>query len=266
VNPSRLVLLGDPVSHSLSPVFQNAALFAAGITVRYEAVRVGAAELPAMAAKLAADGAAGNVTVPHKVEFLPLCDDVTPVASRVGAVNTFWSVGGKLTGDNTDVGGFDAAARELLGEIPADLTVAVIGAGGAAAAILGAVESWPRATVRLYARNAIRASALAKRFGDFARAESSVRSALAGAKLIVNATPIGMSDDSLPFSFADIPKGATILDLVYKRGGTPLVRSAQAAGFRAADGTTMLIEQGALSFERWFGFVPDKEVMRAAMA
>src|SRR5207253_9258346 len=114
-------------------------------------------------------------------------------------------------GDNTDVGGFDAAARELLGEISAHLTVAVIGAGGAAAAILGAVESWPHATVRLYARNAIRASALAKRFGDFVRAESSARSALAGAKLIVNATPIGMSDDSLPFSVAGISKGAAIL-------------------------------------------------------
>jgi shikimate dehydrogenase len=265
VNPSRLVLLGDPVSQSLSPVFQNAALGAAAIKIRYEAARVGAAELSAMAAKLAAEGAAGNVTVPHKVAFLSLCDVVTPVASRVGAVNTFWSSNGKLNGDNTDVGGFDAAARELLGEIPDDLTVAVIGAGGAAAAIIGAVESWPNATARLYARNATRASALAKRFGDFVRVESSARSALAGAKLIVNATPIGMSDDSLPFSLAEIPKGAAILDLVYKRGGTALVRSAQAVGFRAADGTTMLIEQGALSFARWFGLTPDKAVMRAAL-
>jgi shikimate dehydrogenase len=218
-----------------------------------------------MAAKLAAEGAGGNVTVPHKVAFLPLCDEVSSIASRVGAVNTFWSSGGKLRGDNTDVGGFDAAARELLGDVPGDLTVAVIGAGGAAAAILGALESWPGATVRLYARNAARASSLAGRFGDFARAESSAGSALAGAMLIVNATPIGMSDDSLPFSLADIPKGAAILDLVYKRGGTALVRLAQAAGFRAADGTTMLIEQGALSFERWFGFTPDKKVMRDAM-
>lgn len=266
MNPSRLVLLGDPVSHSLSPAFQNAALAAAGLKIRYEAVRVAAAELAAMAGKLAGEGAAGNVTVPHKAAFLSLCDDITPVASRVGAVNTFWSSSGKLHGDNTDVGGFDAAARELLGEIPADLTVGVIGAGGAAAAVLGAAESWPHATVRLYARNAARASSLAKRFGDFVRVESSARSALAGAKLIVNATPVGMRDDSLPFSLTDVAKGAAILDLVYKRGGTALVRSAEAAGYRAADGTTMLIEQGALSFERWFSFAPDKDVMRAAMA
>lgn len=219
-----------------------------------------------MARRLAAEDAGGNVTVPHKLAFLSLCSDVTPIASRVGAVNTFWSKDGKLFGDNTDVGGFDRAARELLGQIPRNVIVAVIGAGGAAAAILGAVESWPGATVRIYARNASRASALLERFGDFARAESSARSALADAKLIVNATPIGLSDDSLPFSITDIPKGSAILDLVYKRGGTALVRSARTAGHRAEDGTTMLVEQGALSFERWFGFVPDKDVMRAAMA
>jgi shikimate dehydrogenase len=265
VLPTRLVLLGDPVSHSLSPKFQNAALRAAGIDIEYAATRVSAKQLSRVALDLAASGAAGNVTVPHKVSFLSLCSELSPIASRVGAVNTFWSSNGKLIGDNTDVGGFDAAARALLGAAPGNIDVAIVGAGGAAAAVLGAIERWPSARVRVYSRRIEQAQALASKFGDFARAETSAVSALAGAKLIVNATTIGMERDDLPFELAALDSRAAIIDLVYRPGGTTLVRAASAAGLRASDGTTMLIEQGALSFERWFGFAPDKEVMRAAL-
>lgn len=263
--PKFLVLLGDPVAHSLSPSFQNAALRAAGIDIQYEALRVDALSLSSTATRLEQSGAGGNVTVPHKAAFLSLCAELTPIAKRVGAVNTFCTFEGKLAGDNTDVGGFDAAARALLGTIPQNLEVAVIGAGGAAAAALGAIESWPGARARIFARRRERASRLGARFGDFVRVESSVASALRDARLIVNATPIGMGGDAMPFDLAEVRSDATILDLVYRRGGTALCRAASAAGFRAADGTTMLIEQGALSFERWFGFPPDKTVMRSAL-
>jgi shikimate dehydrogenase len=265
VPPGRLVLLGDPVSHSLSPKFQNAALRAAGIDLRYEALRVGMADLARVSEELAQVNGAGNVTVPHKMAFLSLCSKLTPTAERVGAINTFWTDSGELIGDNTDVGGFDAAARAVLGAAPQHLTVALFGAGGAAAAVLGAAEKWASVRVHLYGRRKEQASSLAQRFGDFVSVNSSVASALNGATLVVNATTIGMEGDELPFDLSLLEPGAAVLDLVYRPGGTPLSRAASSAGFRSADGTTMLMEQGALAFERWFGFAPDKNVMRAAL-
>lgn len=264
MTPNRLVLLGDPVSHSLSPEFQNAALRAAHIDLRYEALRVGVAELARVSSELARESAAGNITAPHKVAFLSLCSQLTPTAARVGAVNTFWTTDGGLIGDNTDVGGFNAAAQALT-PTSAHLQIALIGAGGAAAAVLGAVESWPSARVRIYSRRSGQSAALAAKFGDFVRVESSAEAALITANFVVNATTIGVAGDELPFRLESLHTGAAILDLVYRRGGTPLSRAATLAGFPAEDGTTMLIEQGALSFERWFGFAPDKKLMRAAL-
>ncbi len=265
MNPSRLVLLGDPVAQSLSPRFQSAAIAAAGLTVSYEAMQVSAHDLPRVARELAAERAGGNVTIPHKAAMLALCAEVTPVAQQIGAVNTFWVEGGKLFGDNTDVGGFDKAARNVLGSVDRR-SVALIGAGGAAAAVLGAVGSWPGATVRIFSRRLKSAADLAARFGDFVRAESSAAAALHGAMLVVNATPVGMSDGTLPFPIADLTPRAVIIDLVYGKRGTPLTRAAAEAGFVASDGTDMLVEQGALSFERWFGFAPNRTVMRTALA
>ena len=264
--PSRLVLLGDPVEHSLSPVFQNAALAKAGIPLRYEAIRVPAEELKSTARDLAARRAAGNVTVPHKRAFVQFCAKVTSIAKRVGAVNTFWPSDDGLVGDNTDVGGFDIAARSLLKNRMEDLVIAVIGAGGAAAAVLGAVEGWPGARVLLYSRRTDQAEKLGARFGDFVSVETTAERALGAARLAINATPVGLSDESFPFSVESVQRGTAVMDLVYRKGGTPLVRAASARGLIAADGTDMLIEQGSLSFERWFGMVPDKAAMRAALS
>lgn len=265
MHPSRLVILGDPVEHSLSPRFQGAAIRAAGLTISYDALRVGKQDLPRVASELLAANTGGNITAPHKIAFLPLCSEVSAVAVRVGAVNTFWVDEGKLCADNTDVGGFDAAARQALGEIPEGLKVGLIGAGGAAAAVIGAIQDWPGAKVSVYSRTAARAQALAQRFGDSVSVESTLRGALLEVDLVVNATPIGMNDDALPFAISDLPRGAVVMDLVYRKGGTALTRGAVQAGFRALDGTAMLVEQGALSFERWFGFAPDKTVMLASL-
>ena len=137
--PSRLVLIGHPVAHSLSPRFQNAALAAAGLAVRYEIADVDAADLDRVIEQIRRDGAAGNVTVPHKVAFAARCDVWSATASRVGAVNTFWVDGaGRLVGDNTDAGGFSAALRALVS--PEQVReVALIGAGGSAAAVVAAM-------------------------------------------------------------------------------------------------------------------------------
>ncbi|MFN2635918.1 MAG: shikimate dehydrogenase [Gemmatimonadaceae bacterium] len=263
--PGRLVLLGNPVAHSLSPTFQNAALASANIPLKYEALDVQAKSLPHLVRELKAISAAGNVTSPHKLAVYGACQHLTELAARVGAVNTFWTKGGELHGDNTDVQGFDSAARALYGNDPNGAEILVLGAGGAAAAVLAAVEHWHGARVSVFSRRAERASRLAEKFPDVARVERNLKDAASRATLVVNATPIGQSDDEHPLDLSMVARQTAVMDLVYRREGTPWIRAARQRGHRAADGLAMLLEQGALSFQRWFGIEPDREAMRRSL-
>jgi len=265
--PGRLVLLGQPVAHSLSPVFQNAALRAAGLDVRYDALEVSAAHLAPTLRSLVMERAAGNVTIPHKEAVAALCDALTPLAQRLGAVNTWWSVDGALHGDNTDVGGFDDAVRALLGNIPRAVKVAVLGAGGSARAVVAAVGAWQDCRCAIWARTPARAGALVPLGpANSTIVEEIMADALRGADLVVNTTPVGMHDEQVPVNPGVLYRGAACLDLVYRRGGTtPFVRLARAQGRRADDGLHMLVAQGARSWERWFDRItPDRDVMRQA--
>lgn len=263
--PSRLVLLGYPVRQSLSPQFQNAALRHAGSPLKYEAIEVKPEALDETLDELIAASAAGNVTVPHKAAVAARCGRLTPLASRLQAVNTFWVEDGTLVGDNTDVHGFDALARATLSGIPERARLALLGAGGGATAVLGAVEQWPGAQVSVWNRHPERAVALAERFPGIAQATAAVPDALRGATVVVNATSIGMRDDALPCDPRQLPRGVAVIDLVYRMGETRWVKEARSRGHPAADGLTMLIEQGALAFERWLGVAPDRDVMRRAV-
>jgi shikimate dehydrogenase len=265
--PTRLVLLGHPVAHSLSPLLQNAALRAAGIDLTYACEDVAPADLGSTLARLAAVGGAGNITVPHKEAAARACDRLTPVAQRVGAVNTFWSESGALVGDNTDVGGFQRAVAALRGGdgAPAQSTIGVLGAGGGAAAVLAAIADWDGCTVRIWNRTADRAARLCARFPAIATRVATPVDAVAGAALVVHASTIGLTQDEVPIDPRFLAPGADVVDLVYRRGETPWVRAARAAGHRAVDGLPMLIEQGALAFERWFGRAPDRAAMWAAL-
>jgi shikimate dehydrogenase len=263
--PGRLVLLGHPVAHSRSPLFQNAALRSAGIPLVYETLDVAPHDLPHTVAALRETNASGNVTIPHKEAFAALCVRRTAIAERCAAVNTFWHDGGELVGDNTDVGGVDAIALALLGSARSSASVALIGAGGSAAAVLAAAERWGAARVRLYNRNMDRAIALAERFSAVTTVAHSLEDALADATLVVNATPVGLRDDEHPVPVSSLPPAAAVFDLAYRAGETAWVRAARDAGHRAADGEGMLVEQGALSFERWFGEQPDRAAMWRAM-
>jgi len=265
MTPPRLVLLGHPVSHSLSPRFQNAALAAAGLGVRYDALDVEPTAFENVVAQLKREGVAGNVTVPFKERMHDACDVLTPLARRVGAVNTFWvDDAGALVGDNTDVGGFDLTVRTVLGGAPRDLTVGVLGAGGAAAGVLAAVETWPGCTAHVFNRTPERARLLCERFGSFAQPVDDI-GVIAGAQLVVNATSIGLRDNTLPIDLELLPAEAVVVDLVYRPGETALVRAARSRGMRAIDGLLMLCEQGALAFERWFEQPPDRAVMWSAL-
>jgi len=263
--PGRLVLLGHPVAQSRSPRMQNAALERAGLQIRYEALDVAPSALAGTLDMLVRASAAGNVTYPHKDAVYARCDARSPIARRVGAVNTFWCEHGRLMGDNTDVGGFTAAVQALIGRAPTG-SIALLGAGGAAAAVCAAAERWGDIRVRVHARGVDRAARLVSRFPEVARVASRVEEALEGASLVVNATPLGMRDDDpLPVDVAAIPSDAPVMDLVYRAGETRLVHAARGRGLLATDGLPMLVEQGALAFERWFGRVPDREAMWRAV-
>lgn len=260
--PGRLVLLGHPVGHSLSPRMQNAALTAAGIPLRYDPLDVPRRALEDTLHDLRRRRGAGNVTIPYKEDVRRRCDRLAPDARATGAVNTFWTaVDGALVGDNTDVQGFRRAFGAMVGGDLTGKRVLVLGAGGAAAAVLLAMKGWGTPAVTVYARTMDRARALVERVGITA----DVLSAAGPADVVVNATPVGMRDAELPIDPELLQPGCAVLDLVYRTGETAFVHAARARGCRAADGLAMLVEQGALAFERWFGVPPDREAMWSAL-
>jgi shikimate dehydrogenase len=236
------------------------------LPIRYEAVDVLPSALDDAVRRLIAARAAGNITIPHKEAFATHCARLDAIAQRVGAVNTFRvSDDGDLEGTNTDVGGFDALAREA-GCLHAGARVAVLGAGGAAAAALAALERWSGARVSLFNRTAQRASALAERFPIVTQVARSAEDAVRDASVVVNATALGLrDDDAFPVRIDALADGAVVLDLVYRPGETAWVRAARQGGHPAVDGFCMLLEQGALAFEWWLGIAAPRDVMRSAL-
>lgn len=266
MTPGRLVLIGHPVSHSLSPAIQNAALSAAGLNMSYEAIDVAPSELNVVLDQLRQDGAAGNVTTPYKLAVFEQCKTVSGVAERTRAVNTFWFNENGMQGANTDVTGFDLAVTGLLGDIPGGQKVVILGSGGAAAAVLAAIEAWPDSKAIVVSRNEKSARDLVERFSGFAERGTVSPTTLKQATLLVNATPVGQHDNAIPVDVAALDSNCRVLDLVYGKDGTPLVRAARKRGLLAEDGTAMLIEQAAMAFERWFSVPADRAAMRAAIS
>ncbi len=269
-------LIGDPVAHSISPVFQQAAFDALGIAARYEAWRTPAAELAARVTSLRGPSMLGaNVTVPHKRAVMPLLDDIDEAARHTGAVNTIVNRGGRLSGFNTDIAGFIAALREDGGLEPAGLRVTVLGAGGAARAVVWGLLQAGAAHVLVLNRSTNRAEAFVAELdaGSAAAAPltddiAAMAAAIAGCALLVNCTSIGMlhgaAGDALPLPAEAIPRGAFVADIVANPPHTPFLRLAGARGCRTLGGLSMLVRQGAASFELWTERPAPLEVMFAA--
>ena len=266
-----LALLGDPVAHSLSPLIQNAAIRALALDGVYVALRCSGGDLPGLLCALARAGGGGNVTVPHKEAAFRAVDRVTAAAEGTGAVNTFWLAKGEVWGDNTDVEGFTAAVRMLLGRSVAGGRVLVLGAGGAARAAVHALASHSAERIVIVNRTGERARELAQRFGRGRTKIDVVASVVelgTGAfDLAVNATSLGLhAGDPLPLDPAAAPPIEAALDLVYARSGeTAWVRAMSAHGIPTADGTEMLLQQGAAAFRRWWSMDPPLDAMRAAL-
>ena len=189
-----------------------------------------------------------------------LCNRRTPVADALGAVNTVWREDGLLWGDNTDVAGFLANMDESApGWAERAQSAVVIGAGGAARAIVYALMSRRFERIAVVNRTQARAEALASHFGDSTNALSwaHLKSALEDADLLVNASSLGMAGQPpLIVDLASLPEGATVAEVVYVPLRTPLVEAARARGLRAAEGLGMLLHQAAPAFARWFGRRP----------
>ena len=275
--PQRLGIIGHPIGHSISPVFQQAALDAIGFDGAYEAWDVAPDGVGEFVTGLRSPGTLGiNVTVPHKEAVIPFLDEVDDWASTAGAVNTIVNRDGRLTGHNTDGIGFLRALREGADFDPRGRDVLVLGAGGSAR---GVVYALARAGIaQLFIAN--RTLERAERLVDIAidsgvAAEAMVLSDAPGAtrevSLIVNCTSMGMvhgpDEDGSPLSAADIPSTVLVNDLVYNPLETPLLREAARAGAATLGGIQMLVYQGAASFEMWTGHdAPAAVMLEAATA
>lgn len=251
-----VVLLGDPVDHSLSPLLHNTAFRALDLDLVYLALPVDAADVAAVIGALGAVGCAGaNVTVPHKLAAHAACDELTGAAVTTGAVNTLWWSGRRLHGDNTDVTGFGRVLAQHGGDGPA----VVLGTGGAARAVVVALDSAGRA-VMVVGRRPDAAAEVASLAADGRPVDLADRDAVAevvtGAGTVVNATPLGMHGEVLPEPFHDLRPTQVAHDLVYVDGTTAFLADARAAGATAVDGRALLAAQAEDAFERWTGVRP----------
>jgi shikimate dehydrogenase len=255
-----VVLIGRPVSESLSPRMQNAAFAARGLDWGYVGLAVDPDVLEEAAAGLHALGFAGaNVTTPYKTAVLSYCDELDDTAERAGSVNTLVVQDGRLLGSTTD----GAAVRDL--EV-AGMSALVLGAGGAAQAVATALAEEGAAGVTIAARTEERAHALAVRLRTlFPQVEVDARDEWPppadGFDLVVNATPIR---DEVVVALAE---SQTLVDLAYHGDGRPtaLVEAARERGCKVVDGIDVLLAQGAASFETWTGVPAPVEVMRSAL-
>jgi shikimate dehydrogenase len=256
-------VIGDPVRHSLSPVLHNAAFRALDLDWTYLAFEVADGDVAAALGGARALGIDGlSVTMPHK-EAVALCvDQLSSRAQRLGAVNTVVNRAGLLVGESTDGDGFIDALLDD-GFDPAGRRCAVLGAGGAARAIVLALAERGADEIVIVNRTPARAAAALALAGACGRVGEAAE--LASADLIVNATPLGMRhDDGLPLDPTLLHANQLVADLVYAPAITPLMHEARARGAAAVNGLGMLIHQAAAAFELWTGLEPPLEVMSAA--
>ena len=263
-----LTLLGDPVSHSLSPVIQNAAFHSAGVDGVYVAVRCAPDDLFGFMRGLSRAGGGGNITLPHKEKGAAVVDVPSEAVQRTGACNTFWGgPDGRVHGDNTDVDGFRRAARGFVGSLKG-MRVLLLGAGGAARATLMALLEEGAREVLLLNRSNERARAVARRIGGSHARVVLLPEELRGQSfdLVINATRLGLDPgDPSPFDFELLARAGAAMDLVYGKHVTPFVRAAEDFGVRATEGSEVLVQQGAASFERWWGGSAPVAEMREAL-
>lgn len=263
-------LIGYPVEHSLSPRMHNAAFKALKIDAEYKLFPLKEQDLASFLNNLKENNIYGlNVTVPYKEKVLPFLDKISPEAKLIGAVNTIRVLDNELEGFNTDGEGFLKHLTEDLKFNPKDKAIAVIGAGGAAKAISVYLAKSSPKRMAIYDIDKDKLSTLVNQLKEnFNNLEIQATDSLAGLNiaavdLLVNATPIGMSEtDPCLVDAGLIQKHVLVYDLIYNPKETKLLKSAREAGARTANGLGMLLYQGTLAFGIWTGKPAPVEVMR----
>lgn len=272
-----LGVMGFPVSHSLSPVMHNAAIAAMGLDYVYVPFPIPVEQLPAAITGLkAVQSVQGfNLTIPHKVEVMPLLDEVLPIAKAVGAVNTVKRVGERWVGTNTDVAGFLEPLKKLNCDW-ANTPALILGSGGAAKAVVAACLELGCSVIHVVGRDPKKMKkfhgAMTSQLHDYnlrVHPWASIPHLLEVAGIVINATPIGMaSDQNTPISETEmnlLPDHAIAYDLIYTPRPTKFLQIAAARGLKAIDGLEMLINQGAIGLEFWLDQTVPIEIMRQAL-
>lgn len=277
--PVRLAVIGDPVAHSRSPQMHNAALEACGIPARYTRLHIRPTEVEECLRLLPQMGFRGiNCTIPHKGAVLAALPKVDDTARRAGGVNTV-VVGedGTLSGTSTDGPGFARAVKECFGRELREFRVMILGAaGGAGRAVTMQCASEGCESLMLINRSLDKLESLLEdlagripqgRVAAGSFDEVFLRAGLKGSDLVVNCTSIGMKPgDPSPIPAKLLSSQHCIYDTIYVAHRTPLLAAGDVAGACGANGLSMLLHQGALSFERWFGRTAPIDVMKAALA
>lgn len=262
------LLLGNPVDHSLSPLIQNAAFKQAGFSYRYESFQCERSDLRLIIRRLSESGLGGNVTLPHKESVVDIIDKPFEAVLKTGACNTFWSKEGEVYGDNTDVEGFRRACHLFLGNPPRDLNVLVLGAGGVVRAVIMSLLNDEVGEITILNRSLSRAKKVADHFDSTKIRIVDRGENIKGREfdLIINGTSLGLrSEDPNPIDL-DLVSGLTgVMDLVYGKETTELVRAAKERGLQAVDGTEMLLQQAAVSFELWWEKPAPVDTMRRTL-
>jgi len=263
-------VIGYPVAHSLSPRQHGFWLKKYDISGEYTAAEVTTQDLPKFFESLSTSGFCGiNITVPHKEAAMKFVDVVDDTAKAIGAINTVSVRQGKLEGTNTDAYGFIENLRQN-GFPAAKNKAVVLGAGGAARAVVKALIDEGFLKVILVNRTAAKAETLAKNHADVEVVAWNKRAeTLVDANLLVNTTTLGMQGkEPLEIDLTTLPKNAVVNDLVYTPLVTPLLAAAKTRGNRAVDGLGMLIHQAVPAFEKWFGVCPavDDEVRKQVLS
>lgn len=257
----KLGVIGHPISHSKSPLIHNHWIRKYGLDGSYEAIDIAPEDFTDQLRALVGKGYSGfNLTVPHKELAFDLCDEVDELAHAVGAVNTIYLEGDRLCGTNTDVFGF---VQNIKDEAPAfnfkEGPAVVLGAGGAAKAVIYGLLQEGAPEIRLLNRTRSRAEELAALSPKIKVLDWINRAgALSGANLLVNTTALGMAGQPpLEIDLSILPKEALVNDIVYAPLYTDLLEAAHARGNKAVTGIGMLLQQARPAFEKWFGVLPD---------
>ncbi|MFC5586707.1 shikimate dehydrogenase [Nitratireductor kimnyeongensis] len=256
----RAFVCGHPIAHSRSPLIHGFWLAEHGINGSYEKLDIAPLDFSGFLKELPASGyAGGNVTLPHKEAAFAAVHRRDEAAEMIGAVNTLWFESGKLIGGNTDAYGFAAHLSASAPSWGDGETAVVLGAGGAARAIVHAIQKAGYKKICIVNRTLARAQELATRFGKGVEAHdwAEISTLLGNADLVVNTSALGMTGQPpLDISLDPVPEGAIVSDIVYAPLETKLLAAAAKRGLQAVDGLGMLLHQAVPGFERWFGVRP----------